>query len=116
MDALSIVMAPYGRTTQVILDELHQLFVNPYIGRTLPQVLMAGGLEDVVVFPETSMIRSFETLCKIFQFSQLADGAIKKGLLTLFEVNQWFEEMRDAEEKGTFLYCINFFTAIGHKP
>ncbi len=116
VDALSIIVAPYGRTTQIILDELHQLFVNPYMGRILPEVFIKQGLRQVVVFPETSMIRSFRTLCKIFQFYLLAETAIKKGKLTPFEVNQWFENMREAEEKGNFLYCINFFTVLAYVP
>ena len=116
VDALSIVLAPYGRITQIMLEALHKSFVNPYIGRILPQIFIEQGLQNIVIIPEISIIRSFDTLCKIFQFSLLAEGAIKQGKLTPLEVKQWFEELREAEEKGTFLYCIKLFTVLGSIP
>lgn len=116
VDALSIILAPYAKTTQVILDEVIKSFVNPYIGRQLPEILVNQGLHEVTVIPEVSSIQSFKMLSKIFDFSAITQKAIDYGRLTHEEAQDWFAKMIEAEEKGTFLYSIQLFTVLGYLP
>ncbi len=116
VDALSIILAPYTKTTQVILDEIIKSFVNPYIGRQLPEILVNHGLHEVTVIPEVSFTQSFKTLSKIFDFSAIAKKATDYGRLTHAEAQDWFAKMTEAEEKRTFLYSIQLFTVLGYLP
>lgn len=116
VDALSIILTPFNSVTRIILEQLHRSFVNPYMGRILPELFIEQGLREIRVFPETTMLQSFETLCEIFQFSQVAATAIKEGKLTRESSAQWFKTMYQAEKEGNFLYCINFFTVLGKIP
>lgn len=116
VDALSIVIHPFSDSTRVILEQLHQSFVNPDIGRRLPELFIQNGLQDVAIIPEISMIRSFETLGKIFQFPRIAAEAVRRGKLSKKEADQWFEDMHKAGQEGYFLYSIALFTVIGRVP
>lgn len=116
VDALSIVISPYNATTQCIMDFLRKGFVNPHIGRDLLSLFIEHKLENIKVIPETSMIRSWDTLNEIFQFSTIAQSAINAEKLSPQEAQQWKEDMEKAEQRGEFLYCITFFTVIGHLP
>jgi ubiquinone/menaquinone biosynthesis C-methylase UbiE len=113
VDALSIGIYPYTQATQIILAQLHESFVNPFMGRALPHLFVSTGLQDVKVTPEISIIRSFEVLNKIFQFSKITKESVKKGHLTQEASEKWFEEMYSAEKTGGFLYCLTLFTVSG---
>ncbi|MBY0272314.1 MAG: methyltransferase domain-containing protein [Alphaproteobacteria bacterium] len=116
VDALSIILTPFNFITKIILEQIHKSFVNPYMGRILPELFIENGLREIKIIPETSMIRSFETLSEIFQFSQVADSAIEEGKLTRDLSSQWFKEMYQAEKEEKFLYCVTFFTVLGKIP
>jgi ubiquinone/menaquinone biosynthesis C-methylase UbiE len=116
VDALSIILSPYNKATRAILDQVHQSFVNSYMGRELPALFIQQGLRDVTVIPEISMVRSFEIMNKIFDFTKIAGEAIRAGKLTQGEFKQWEDSMRTADKEGKFLYCITFFTVLGRVP
>jgi ubiquinone/menaquinone biosynthesis C-methylase UbiE len=116
VDALSIVMSPFDKTTSIILDSLHKSFVNPYMGRILPELFVAHGLKTVTILPAISMIQSFTLLCKIFQFQRIAESAVHQGLLTPPAIQEWFDTMKLAEKEGRFLYSVTFFTVVGKVP
>lgn len=116
VDALSIILTPYNATTKIILEQLHQSFVNLTIGRLLPELFVQQGLQNIIIIPETSMIRCFTTLSKIFQFPSVVQEAVKQGKLTEKAAKQWFIDMYKAEQEGYFLYCITLFTVLGYVP
>jgi ubiquinone/menaquinone biosynthesis C-methylase UbiE len=116
VDALSIILAPFNPATNAILDQIHKSFVNPYMGRILPELFTEQGLTEVRILPEVAMIRSFETLSEIFQFSRIAETAINEGTLTREIAAEWFRSMYQGEKEKTFLYCITFFTVVGKVP
>lgn len=116
VDALSIIIAPYNKTTECIVNYLQKGFVNPHMGRELLPLFIQHKLEDVTILPETSMIRSWKTLNEIFQFSEIAQSAIHAGKLTQEEAQQWKDDMHRADQEGSFLYCITFFTVLGRLP
>jgi len=116
VDALSIIISPYNKATKTVLDQIHQSFVNSYIGRELPALFIQEGLRDIMVIPEVSMVRSFEVMNKIFDFKKIAAEAIKADKLTQEKSKQWENTMRTADKEGKFLYCITFFTVLGRVP
>lgn len=116
VDPLSITLYPYNKNTQVILEQINNTFVNPYMGRQLPSLLIDNGLENLTVIPEILMIRSYSTLRKIFPLETLFTNILENHLLTKEELLEWDKDMEQADKKGKLLYTVNFFIVVGSKP
>ena len=86
------------------------------MGRRLPDLFVEYGFENISLITNTSVIRSFENLQKIFQFNNYVTQAIANNKITEQEANTWLKNMKNAEQKGRFIYCVNFFTVVGKKP
>ena len=114
VDALSIILYPYNKTTQIILDKLQQGFVNPYMGRKLPELFIHDRINNFEVNPAISMVRNFQDLCKIFNFHETIDSLVFEGKLTVSEGNDWLNNMNTASNDGKFMYSVTFYTVQGY--
>lgn len=116
VDAISIIIQPYNKITKLILAQIHECFVNPSMGSKLPDLFSEYGLENIKIIPEHSMVRSYDTMSKIFQFENIISDAVKSKKITIEEGKQWINDMQTADKQGKFLYCITMFTVVGYKP
>jgi len=116
VDALSIIFYPYNSVTKVILKQLQSDFVNPFMGRELPELFIDNELVDIEVTPSVSMVRNFADMCQIFQFEEIIASATKNGKLTSNEGEQWFNDMKQADKSRKFMYSVQFFTVQGRIP
>lgn len=116
VDAKSIVISPYNKTTQIFIDQALDDFRNATIGRDLLGMFKRNGLEDLKVEVEISTIRSLDTFEKIFMVNDVLSKAINSGKLTKDESTKWYDCLKQADSDGKFLYAIMFFTAVGCKP
>jgi ubiquinone/menaquinone biosynthesis C-methylase UbiE len=116
VDAISIILQPYNKITKLVLSQIHECFVNPSMGSKLPDLFAECGLEDIRVIPEHSMVKSFDTMSKIFQFENIIADAVKSKKFSKEEGEQWLKDMQIADKQGKFLYCITMFTVVGHMP
>ncbi len=115
VDALSILMYPFNDTTQKILNQIHKVFVNPFIGRMLPELFIKNNLKNIKILPELLVINDFDILSKIFNFSEVINILVDKNELTIDDGQNWIANMLNASKYGIFLYCVTFFTVVGQK-
>ncbi|XVN42088.1 MAG: methyltransferase domain-containing protein [Candidatus Rickettsia vulgarisii] len=115
VDALSIIMYPFNNYTGKILKQIQESFVNPFMGRMVPEIFAKRNLKNITVLPEPLMIQDFEILSKIFPFDNIMNELIANDKLTVFEAKSWMNEMLKASQEGNFLYCVTLFTVIGQK-
>lgn len=116
VDAATIVLCPKHDTNKTFLSQLLEGFVNPDMGRELPNLFSEFGLTDINITPNISTINSLEGLYRIFPMQDIINFAVKSGKTTYHEFEQWLGYMQAANRTGTFLYTIIFFTVIGRKP
>jgi len=115
VDSLSIVMYPFNESTKKILKQIQRSFVNPFIGRMLPELFIKQNLKNIHTLPELITIEDFTILSKIFPFPNIINDMIHNDELTVTEGNSWIDSMYKATNDGRFLYCITLFTVIGQK-
>lgn len=114
VDALSIILYPYNEITQMVLEKLQQGFVNPYMGRKLPELFTHSSIDKFEVTPSISMVRDFHDLCKIFNFCEIIDSIVVEGKITIKDRNKWLESMSVATKEGKFMYSVSFYTVQGY--
>ncbi len=116
VDALSIIIYPFNDHINKILKQIHRSFVNPYIGRILPELFVKRNLQRIKVIPELLVIDNFDILSQIFHFPSIINILINKQELTIPEANNCMNMMHQASQNGSFIYSVTFFTVVGQKP
>ena len=116
VDASSIIIEPASRTTQIILTQLKQNFINKSMGSELNNLFSENQLQNITVESFQSTVTSFNDLCKIFQFDEIVKTLVERQTLTTNEGKQWFNDMYQAESTGNFKYTVMFHTVQGTLP
>lgn len=116
VDALSIIIYPFNDHINKILKQIHASFVNPYMGRILPELFVKHNLQNIKVLPELLMIDNFNTISQLFHFPSIINTLINQQEITIPEANSCINTMDHASQNGSFLYSVTFFTVVGQKP
>ena len=107
-----IVDSPYKETTRLITRSFCDNFKNGWIGRRLPRLFKQNAMRDISVTPQTIFIS--------YPFLELLLGghstrATEAGVLSAYEADRWWTDLREAHEAGTFLYAFTALIVAGTK-
>ena len=113
----SIVIHPHNpETTPILINRLHNIVENPFIGRQLHSFFKEYGLVDITILPEPYLIRSFQQLNTMIDFPRIIDDLYHMGKFTKPLADEFLRSLQEADSAGDFLYGITLFTVFGRKP
>lgn len=87
---------------------------NPWIGRKLPGLFRSLGVTELKVHPVvgTWLVSMLET----FGMRAVLDKAVREGVATRAEVDEWLQFLADAERANTFYGTMSGTIICGLKP
>lgn len=115
VDASSISISPYSKTTKAILEQIKEGFVNIKMGSILADLFLENGLHNIDFIHNISPIHAIEKLQKIFHFPTIINELVDHNRISSIEANFWIPDMQEASKSGDFLYSVSMFTAVGQK-
>jgi len=71
VDAISISIAPSNTVTRLVIEQIHKAFINPHMGSKLLSIFKSHDLKNIEMRTNTSRIKDFSVLSKIFQFKRI---------------------------------------------
>lgn len=109
-----VVDHPDKVTTRTIARTYPDAFPHGWIGRQLPRLFKGNALIEA----SADTIPVFNVDCT---FVEMAMGghctrAQTDGILTPAQARAWWEQLREAEERGVFLLEVTSFVVAGIKP
>jgi ubiquinone/menaquinone biosynthesis C-methylase UbiE len=98
-----IVDSPFTETTRKITRSFCDNFKNGWIGRRLPRLFKQHSMTNVSVTSQTIILN--------YPFVELLLGghltrAQQAGVVSSADVEQWWTQLREAHDRGTFFYAI----------
>lgn len=116
VDALSITMYPYNSSTKTVLQQIHENFVNPFMGRALKELYVENGLLQLQSKAFASTVNDFETLSKIFDFPTILQNLVNTNKFMIEEANLWIQQMEESSRRQSFIYSVTLFLITGIVP
>ncbi len=116
-DFSSILFYPHdNEITPILLQQLKDITQHPMMGRELVDYFQKAGFEQVKVYPEPYILRSYKRLIKMVDITRILHDLHHIGKLSLEQVKKQLSAFHEAEEKNNFIYATIFFTVTGIKP
>jgi ubiquinone/menaquinone biosynthesis C-methylase UbiE len=112
----AVVDAPDAAVTRRIAAARRDRFPSGGIGRQLPRLLHAAGLEPVAVVPHTATLRRLAEADPVCLLRASAAHAATVGAISPAERDAWITALEAADQAGHFFASVTLFTAAGRKP
>jgi ubiquinone/menaquinone biosynthesis C-methylase UbiE len=117
IDVGSAIMYPnIPKLTNILLSRLQEIIQNPHIGRELHILFKKFGITNVKVISDAYVIRSFDLVKTMIDFSRMIDDLCHLNQISQQEAQALHSALNEAEKNNDFLYSIILFTAVGEKP
>ena len=104
-----VVDEPDRTTTRKLLNFLCDSSGSRWIGRQLRGLFLAAGLTEVGVFADTLMFTDYAQADPVFKLQETATHAQAAGVISPTEVNQWLNDLEQANKTGKFFAAITAF-------
>jgi ubiquinone/menaquinone biosynthesis C-methylase UbiE len=111
-----VIDATDRATTLSIVRTLADEIRSSWVGRALYGLFRANGLPDVKVIPTPIVSNSLADANAMLRLDAAANAAVKRGLISEQAASQWFDDLKDRQQKGHFFGALLCFTVIGRKP
>ena len=111
-----IVDAPDRSLTRRILNARCDRFPEGWIGRRLPRLLRAAGLEVVTVQPLTAVHTRLAEADAVGILRASAVQATKDGVVSAAEAQDWIGALERADHEGNFFASGTLFIAAARRP
>ncbi len=89
---------------------------NPRVGRDLPELMAAAGLEPVQARADTSVIGDLAFATRQFALQELARAAAEAGEVPQVEAERWLFDLTQRDDAGRFEASVTYVTARGFAP
>jgi ubiquinone/menaquinone biosynthesis C-methylase UbiE len=109
-----VVEAPDVLLTRRILAHHTERMESGRIGRRLPGLLRAAGLEAVTVTPYAAVATAYDE--EVLKLRDKADRASQAGAITPAEALAWVESLTASDRAGRFVCAQIVLTVSGRKP
>ncbi|PWR73033.1 methyltransferase domain-containing protein [Methanospirillum lacunae] len=85
------------------------------VGRLLYAAFSDAALIEIEVYPYTLTVTNLSLARQIFDLDTTFSLAVREGIVNQTEVNQWEEELSQADHTGQFFSTLTFFLVTGKK-
>lgn len=103
------------RITRSILNFWCDRIPSGWAGRTLYGAFRAAGLSEVSVEPMNLMINDLPLAKKIFDLETTVSIAVRAGVVSTREAENWQKEQEHAHAAGQFFSSLTFYLVTGTK-
>jgi ubiquinone/menaquinone biosynthesis C-methylase UbiE len=115
IDWETLVVDASPHVTRHVANSIADATQNGWIGRQLPRMFRAAGLEDVGVVPETIVFTDHPVADHVLSLSSTAERVRQTGMASSDAVDAWLDELRKASEAGVFFAAVSGFMVCGIK-
>ncbi len=88
-------------------------FANPAMGAELPKLFENAGLEEITVYPMTSVFTDFETADRVYDITKTLQQLVEANQVTSDDARYWLE---NAKTDKTFRVTLGSAIVTGRKP
>lgn len=114
-DTLTIDGEPF-EVTMAVCRRWADSIRSPRVGRDLPELMAAAGLERVEARADTSEISSLAFAARQFALQELARAAAEAGDVPQVEAERWLFDLTERDDRGRFEASVTYVTARGIAP
>jgi ubiquinone/menaquinone biosynthesis C-methylase UbiE len=90
-------------------------FQSGWIGRQLPRLMAAAGLDDIAICPRSLVLTTLEAAEAVYNLFATVDRAVADGTLSLEAAGTFKAEQRCRDAAGRFFASLTFFMVSGRK-
>ena len=105
---------PDRARTRAIINTWCDGFRNGWLGRHIPELFRAAGLQDVHITPATLWLRYPVAMQLIGPAT--VERACAAGLLSAAEGEDWLRQVQEKDEAGLLFCTLTGFIVVGRKP
>lgn len=103
-------------TTRTVLNAWCDRFPSGWIGRRMVPLFLQAGLDDVVAYPRTLVLRELAVADGVYSFFSTAEGLAEAGVVSRDDADRWIGELRAADSDGQFFSSYTGFLVTGTRP
>ncbi len=107
------VDAPDRVTTRTVLNAWCDRFPSGWIGRQLVPLFLHAGLQNVVAFPKTLVLRDLALADRLYCFFATIGRLADLGVVSREDAERWSEGLRAADGDGQFFSSYTGFLVRG---
>jgi ubiquinone/menaquinone biosynthesis C-methylase UbiE len=111
--ATSLIDASDAEVTRAIADYFSDSFPNGWGGRRFYRLMRQAGLRDIQYVPKTLVLDTLAEADALFAIGRTVAGAVEAGVVDGDRAARWFEELRQRDADGEFIFSLTFFEAWG---
>lgn len=115
VDFGSIVLYPFNKEIQRVINRWQLIVENPYIGRELYALFVSHGLKNIKLDCDVYINQDYKDLLSIINVDQIIDDLVTLEEFTQSQADNAKLLFHEASARGKFLYSINFYTVVGQK-
>jgi ubiquinone/menaquinone biosynthesis C-methylase UbiE len=105
---------PDRARTRKVIQTWCDGFRNGWLGRHVPELFRAAGLQEVHITPATLWLRY------PLAMQMIGPGTVERacaaGLLTVAEGEEWLQQLQEKYEAGLLFCTLSGFIVVGRKP
>jgi ubiquinone/menaquinone biosynthesis C-methylase UbiE len=110
----TVIDAPDPILVRRIREILDAAVPNCWMGRQLPRLFRAAGLDEVAVVPQVVMLPSLDSYRRLVQGS--LEAAVHTGDLAMDDLARWWAALEQAEREEGILVANLGFVVCGRRP
>lgn len=111
-----VLDSPNRDLTRKILNHFCDNVRNGWCGRQLPALFKKASLLEIVVYTKTLILTDFELANQLYGLQATAESMREAGMITMLEVKEWVEQLRQTSQAGFFFSALTGFSVMGRKP
>lgn len=111
-DTLTVEGEPF-EVTLAVCRRWADSIRSPRVGRELPELMVAAGLERPEARADTSVISSLAFAARQFALYELAKAAADAGDVPRVEAERWLFDLTQRDDTGRFEASVTYVTARG---
>jgi len=101
--------------TRLVLNAWCDRFPSGWIGRQLVPLFLEAGLNDVVAYPKTLVLRELDVADQLYRFFSTAQGLVATGTVDRDDAERWSDGLRTADAEGRFFTSYTGFLVSGRR-
>jgi ubiquinone/menaquinone biosynthesis C-methylase UbiE len=112
---LAVTHPDRALTARILDGVVDRVYEEPHSGRRLPELLREAGLERVRLATDVYQDTALEPYTRTF-LERRAELAVRFEIVEAPVAQRWLDGFTDLVRRGTFVFTINYYGAVGVKP
>lgn len=108
-----VVDSPHKATTRAVTRAMCDGLASGWIGRQIARMLSDNQMRDICILPHT-VVPDFQYFQMVF--GGLVSQTSAAGHIAQWEIDRWWDDLRERNACGTFFAAYTGFSVAGTKP